>query len=160
MYIRAYMSPCLTEISLPPLQDRQNAQSSCAGLFIAAHLGFDYPGIWMHVDMATPVHCVSDSIRLLYPFYNYFPAYLIWFRFCFRGSVPLDTALPCCWPSSAGTLTPSCFNPSPPQTRSRPRSAGAAINSACLLLCHVPDWINISIIFFAQLQSGIRSQFV
>ncbi|XP_052836608.1 probable aminopeptidase NPEPL1 isoform X1 [Drosophila gunungcola] len=37
--------------------DRQNAQSSCAGLFIAAHLGFDYPGIWMHVDMATPVHC-------------------------------------------------------------------------------------------------------
>lgn len=77
MYIRAYMSPCLTEISLPPLQDRQNAQSSCAGLFIAAHLGFDYPGIWMHVDMATPVHCVSDSIRLLYPFYNYFPAYLI-----------------------------------------------------------------------------------
>jgi probable aminopeptidase NPEPL1 len=39
--------------------DRSNAQSSCAGLFIAAHLGFDYPGIWMHVDMATPVHCVS-----------------------------------------------------------------------------------------------------
>jgi probable aminopeptidase NPEPL1 len=37
--------------------DRSNAQSSCAGLFIAAHLGFDYPGIWMHVDMATPVHC-------------------------------------------------------------------------------------------------------
>ena len=22
-----------------------------------AHLGFDYPGIWMHVDMAAPVHC-------------------------------------------------------------------------------------------------------
>ncbi|XP_020813373.1 probable aminopeptidase NPEPL1 isoform X2 [Drosophila serrata] len=37
--------------------DRQNAQSSCAGLFIAAHLGFDYPGVWLHVDMATPVHC-------------------------------------------------------------------------------------------------------
>lgn len=36
--------------------DRNNAQSSCAGLFVAAHLGFDYPGIWMHVDMATPVH--------------------------------------------------------------------------------------------------------
>lgn len=39
--------------------DRSNAQSSCAGLFIAAHLGFDYPGVWVHVDMATPVHCVS-----------------------------------------------------------------------------------------------------
>lgn len=37
--------------------DRNNAQSSCAGLFIASHLGFDYPGIWVHVDMASPVHC-------------------------------------------------------------------------------------------------------
>jgi len=36
--------------------DRQNAQSSCAALFIAAHLGFDFPGVWIHVDMATPVH--------------------------------------------------------------------------------------------------------
>lgn len=37
--------------------DRNNAQSSCAGLFIAAHIGFDFPGVWMHVDMASPVHC-------------------------------------------------------------------------------------------------------
>ncbi|XP_047480806.1 probable aminopeptidase NPEPL1 [Penaeus chinensis] len=37
--------------------DRTNATSSCAGLFIAAHLGFDFPGNWMHVDMAYPVHC-------------------------------------------------------------------------------------------------------
>ncbi|GLH01553.1 hypothetical protein R5R35_012861 [Gryllus longicercus] len=36
--------------------DRNNAQSSCAGLFIGAHLGFDYPGVWMHIDMAYPVH--------------------------------------------------------------------------------------------------------
>lgn len=36
--------------------DRANAQASCAGLFINAHLGFDYPGVWVHVDMATPVH--------------------------------------------------------------------------------------------------------
>ncbi|KAI4468808.1 leucine aminopeptidase-related [Holotrichia oblita] len=36
--------------------DRSNAQSSCAGLFIASHLGFDYSGVWIHVDMATPVH--------------------------------------------------------------------------------------------------------
>lgn len=36
--------------------DRSNALSSCAGLFILAHLGFDYPGTWMHIDMAYPVH--------------------------------------------------------------------------------------------------------
>lgn len=22
-----------------------------------SHLGFDFPGTWMHVDMAAPVHC-------------------------------------------------------------------------------------------------------
>ncbi|KAG1963167.1 putative aminopeptidase NPEPL1 [Pimephales promelas] len=37
-------------------QDRENAQSSCAGLFIGSHLGFDWPGIWVHVDIASPVH--------------------------------------------------------------------------------------------------------
>ncbi|GAB0092520.1 probable aminopeptidase NPEPL1 [Sergentomyia squamirostris] len=36
--------------------DRNNAQVSCAGLFIAAHLGFDYAGSWIHIDMASPVH--------------------------------------------------------------------------------------------------------
>ncbi|KAL7646360.1 UNVERIFIED_CONTAM: hypothetical protein RMT77_003270 [Armadillidium vulgare] len=36
--------------------DRSNATSSCAGLFIGAHLGFDFPGSWVHVDMASPVH--------------------------------------------------------------------------------------------------------
>lgn len=40
-------------------QDRENAQSSCAGLFIGSHLGFDWPGIWVHVDIASPVHAVS-----------------------------------------------------------------------------------------------------
>nr|CAH7721266.1 unnamed protein product [Callosobruchus chinensis] len=35
--------------------DRNNSQSSCAGLFILSHLGFDYPGTWLHVDMADPV---------------------------------------------------------------------------------------------------------
>ena len=28
--------------------------SSCAGLFIHAHLGFDWTGVWMHIDMAAP----------------------------------------------------------------------------------------------------------
>uniref|UniRef100_T1J675 Cytosol aminopeptidase domain-containing protein n=1 Tax=Strigamia maritima TaxID=126957 RepID=T1J675_STRMM len=37
--------------------DRSNAQSSCAGLFIASHIGFDFAGSWIHVDMAYPVHC-------------------------------------------------------------------------------------------------------
>ncbi|XP_059089693.1 probable aminopeptidase NPEPL1 [Tigriopus californicus] len=35
--------------------DRSNAQSSCAGLFIFSHLGFDFPGVWVHIDMAYPV---------------------------------------------------------------------------------------------------------
>jgi len=34
--------------------DRSNATSSCAGLFINAHLGFDFAGDWLHVDMAKP----------------------------------------------------------------------------------------------------------
>lgn len=42
--------------------DRSNAQASCAGLFIGAHLGFDYSGSWIHVDMASPVHCVSINL--------------------------------------------------------------------------------------------------
>lgn len=40
-------------------QDRENAQSSCAGLFIGSHLGFDWPGVWVHIDIASPVHAVS-----------------------------------------------------------------------------------------------------
>ncbi|XP_062501169.1 probable aminopeptidase NPEPL1 [Corticium candelabrum] len=36
--------------------DRSNAQSSCAGLFIHSHLGFDYPGVWVHLDIAAPCH--------------------------------------------------------------------------------------------------------
>jgi len=36
--------------------DRNNGQVSCAGLFIMANLGFEFPGIWLHVDMAAPVH--------------------------------------------------------------------------------------------------------
>lgn len=41
--------------------DRSNAQSSCAGLFVGAHLGFDYPGVWIHIDMASPVHNVNQE---------------------------------------------------------------------------------------------------
>lgn len=37
--------------------DRNNAQSSCAGLFVLAHLGFEWGGAWLHVDMAAPAHC-------------------------------------------------------------------------------------------------------
>jgi len=38
------------------VKDRSNAQSSCAGLFIFAHLGFQFPGVWLHIDMASPVY--------------------------------------------------------------------------------------------------------
>lgn len=44
--------------------DRSNAQSSCAGLFIAAHLGFDFQGVWVHVDMALPVHSVRAHLHV------------------------------------------------------------------------------------------------
>lgn len=44
--------------------DRSNAQPSCAGLFIGGQLGFnDFPGVWIHVDMATPVHSVSIHLH-------------------------------------------------------------------------------------------------
>uniref|UniRef100_A0A0B7AAC1 Cytosol aminopeptidase domain-containing protein n=1 Tax=Arion vulgaris TaxID=1028688 RepID=A0A0B7AAC1_9EUPU len=36
--------------------DRSNAQVSCAGLFIMSHLGQDYNGSWLHVDMAAPAY--------------------------------------------------------------------------------------------------------
>lgn len=42
-------------------QDRDNSPSSCAGLFIASHIGFDWPGVWVHLDIAAPVHAVSTS---------------------------------------------------------------------------------------------------
>ncbi|XP_032875278.1 probable aminopeptidase NPEPL1 isoform X1 [Amblyraja radiata] len=38
------------------VSDRANAASSCAGLFIQAHIGFDWPGVWVHIDMASTVH--------------------------------------------------------------------------------------------------------
>ena len=57
----------LTKLGLPLSntdlsQNRSNAQCSCAGLFIGAHLFDDYfkpsPIVWIHVDMAYPVHIV------------------------------------------------------------------------------------------------------
>ncbi|KAJ8042090.1 putative aminopeptidase NPEPL1 [Holothuria leucospilota] len=36
--------------------DRSNAQSSCAGLFIFSHLGFEFPGVWIHFDIAAPCY--------------------------------------------------------------------------------------------------------
>lgn len=36
------------------VKDRSNAQTSCAGHFIEAHLADSYEGGWMHVDMAGP----------------------------------------------------------------------------------------------------------
>lgn len=48
---------------LPSPQDRDNSPSSCAGLFIASHIGFDWPGVWVHLDIAAPVHAVSAGPR-------------------------------------------------------------------------------------------------
>lgn len=41
--------------------ERSNAQVSCAGLFIHSHIGFDYPGTWLHVDMAAPAYMGERS---------------------------------------------------------------------------------------------------
>ena len=35
------------------VKDRMNAQTSCAGQFIADHL-VDYEGPWLHIDLAGP----------------------------------------------------------------------------------------------------------
>ncbi len=51
----------MIEILFAVLQDRSNAEVSCAGLFIASHLGFDFPGTWIHIDLAYPVCSVSDN---------------------------------------------------------------------------------------------------
>ena len=39
---------------------------SCAGLFIGSHIGFDYPGVWLHIDMAAPAHvvCIKTKVEL------------------------------------------------------------------------------------------------
>ncbi|KAG9347819.1 hypothetical protein JZ751_003835 [Albula glossodonta] len=36
--------------------DRSNAPCSCGGLFVGAQLGFDWSGVWIHVDMAFPAY--------------------------------------------------------------------------------------------------------
>ncbi|KAK7481689.1 hypothetical protein BaRGS_00027062 [Batillaria attramentaria] len=41
--------------------ERSNAQVSCAGLFIHSHIGFDFPGVWLHIDMAAPVYVGERS---------------------------------------------------------------------------------------------------
>ncbi|XP_050397039.1 probable aminopeptidase NPEPL1 [Patella vulgata] len=38
------------------VSDRSNAQVSCAALFIGSHIGFDFSGLWLHIDMAAPVY--------------------------------------------------------------------------------------------------------
>ncbi|KAL1115095.1 hypothetical protein AAG570_007126, partial [Ranatra chinensis] len=66
--------------------DRANAQSSCAGLFVLAHLGFDFSGSWIHVDMAAPVYSVSVprpySPILLYEDCIFCPPY--WQRYIYH----------------------------------------------------------------------------
>lgn len=49
-------SSCVADMK-NSVAERNNAQPSCAGLFVLAHLGFDFAGQWLHVDMAAPAHC-------------------------------------------------------------------------------------------------------
>ena len=55
----------ITNMSNLRFQDRGNAQVSCAGLFIGSHIGFDYPGVWLHIDMAAPAHVVCITALCL-----------------------------------------------------------------------------------------------
>jgi len=34
--------------------------SSCAGLFVLSHIGMDFPGTFIHIDMAYPVFNVCE----------------------------------------------------------------------------------------------------
>ncbi|KAJ8575633.1 hypothetical protein ON010_g3580 [Phytophthora cinnamomi] len=44
------------------VKNRANAQVSCAGQFIANHLGeFEQTGKWLHVDMAFPSFTGDDE---------------------------------------------------------------------------------------------------
>lgn len=43
------------------VSDRSNAQPSCAGLFIMSHLGFDWAGSWIHIDMAAPAESANRA---------------------------------------------------------------------------------------------------
>ncbi|XP_006634019.2 probable aminopeptidase NPEPL1 isoform X1 [Lepisosteus oculatus] len=38
------------------VSDRSNAQCSCAGLFLGAHIGFNWSGVWIDVDMGCPAY--------------------------------------------------------------------------------------------------------
>jgi len=49
---------------------------SCAGLFIGSHLG-DFPGVWLHVDMASPVYLVSSLDILWINIKGVIPSYMI-----------------------------------------------------------------------------------
>ncbi|KAI0215471.1 putative aminopeptidase NPEPL1 [Lamellibrachia satsuma] len=40
--------------------DRSNTEVSCAGLFVGSHIGFDFPGVWIHVDIAYPVFSQTE----------------------------------------------------------------------------------------------------
>lgn len=70
--------------------DRSNATSSCAGLFIAAHLGFDFPGNWIHIDMAYPVHsgerATGYGVALLPTLFGHYSQSRI-----FRNLAPMST---------------------------------------------------------------------
>ncbi len=92
------------------LQDRENAQSSCAGLFIGSHLGFDWPGIWVHVDIASPVHAVSIDwawTKMMHISPRSVNNWSVWI--VDRGSEPLVSVWPCSWLCSARRLMTPCW---------------------------------------------------
>lgn len=103
---------------LPP-QDRDNSPSSCAGLFIASHIGFDWPGVWVHLDIAAPVHAVSPGPP---PHRGCLPA-----RQGASSAGPPPSASPSA-SSSLGTEWLRCAAPpQPAHPRRRPRVQGLTL---------------------------------
>lgn len=63
LLIHEFDAPCSDLMN--SVAGRSNAQSSCAGHFIEAHLkdGRNWEGTWMHIDMAYPVGSLYDKDR-------------------------------------------------------------------------------------------------
>jgi leucyl aminopeptidase len=46
------------------MKNKENAGSACAGLFVQSHLKSNFEGIWIHLDIASPVTEVFTKFKL------------------------------------------------------------------------------------------------
>jgi len=62
LHFEEFDSPVADMKNTPKSSD--HPRSSCAGLFIGAHIGFDFSGVWLHIDMAYPVNGYGVALLL------------------------------------------------------------------------------------------------